>query len=187
MKENLDFKLKMIILAINELTTNTKRISINAGITASKMSTNEGKAFKIIAEEIRKLSDNATIELKNLETALADVRSLYSIINIAGRQRMLSQKIMKLKLLRANGHGDESSVDVELKKTVSLFEDSLVTLANFAINTQQINVLLLGANDTWSNFKGSIDSEDFSQAIHLNEKLLYEMNEITLAYEGLSG
>lgn len=187
MSESLDFQLRRILLAINELTKNTTIISINAGITASKMPTMEGKVFRVIAEEIRKLSHNSMNELDNLEAVLKDVRNLYNIINVAGRQRMLSQKIMKLKLLINSNHDSDFHYQEEYQKSVRLFEESLQFLGKCSMNSPEVNEALEIGSEIWQQFMQHLKSNELNQAIAINEKLLFQMNEVTKAYESLSG
>ena len=52
-------------------------------------------------------------------------KAMVSIINLAGRQRMLTQKMTKEKLLCVKGKSENSA---KLEKTVKLFDDSLTSL-----------------------------------------------------------
>jgi len=54
-------------------------------------------------------------------------KAMVTIVNLAGRQRMLSQKMTKEKLLLMNGKSDNSD---ELEQTVKLFDESLTLLTN---------------------------------------------------------
>lgn len=187
MEVTLDHKLGNVLNAINELAKLTTMISINAGITASKISSIEGRAFGVIVDEIRRLNLSSMNELQNLESVLADIRNLYYIINIAGRQRMLSQKIMKLKLLMNLGKGSLDQFRDEYYKSIRLFEESLEYLFQCQINTAEIRTQLDAGQRIWDQFKICLESNDEHKAISLNEQLLKQMNEVTMSYEKLSG
>jgi len=79
-------------------------------------------------EELLKVSNELVkrYEKSNKSTNYLDKARLH-IVNVAGRQRMLTQKMTKEKLLIAKGEKEYSD---KLQKTIKLFNDSLSALIN---------------------------------------------------------
>jgi nitrate/nitrite-specific signal transduction histidine kinase len=107
-------------------------------------------------------------------------------INLAGKQRMLTQKMTKELLLVANGI-DADANKANAKKTGELFESTLKDLTakckNDAIKTQLGVVAKL-----WEEYKGIIIKADTSDASlkkaeELNMPLLKNMNKAVKMYE----
>lgn len=91
----------------------------------------DGKALDYIVsknEYLLKISNELVkkYEKSNKATNYLDKARLH-IVNIAGRQRMLTQKMTKEKLLIVKGKSEYSA---KLEKTIKLFDDSLNALIN---------------------------------------------------------
>jgi len=109
------------------------------------------------------------------------------ILNIAGRQRMLSQKMAKEKLLIIQGKKEYKD---KLKKTIKLFDNSLKTLINgdekqkiIKPSNQQIREQLTKVSNIWSKLKPLYEKEklttkELAIIIKENPKLLYKMNKM---------
>ncbi len=107
-------------------------------------------------------------------------------INVAGRQRMLSQKVAKEALLAAQSIESRETVN----KTIALFESSHQNLLNGnkdagieAVDDPVIRQQLVAVEDLWKAYKKSIDayldkpSAEGMQAIHKQSPVvLKEMN-----------
>jgi len=113
-------------------------------------------------------------------------KSTLNLINIAGRQRMLTQKMTKEKLLLVKQ--SNKGYEEKLKKTVNLFDKSLLALINGDTSqditkptTEKIKGQLKKVDDIWKKLKPLYD-EPKSSAKSLefiilnNTKLLKEMN-----------
>lgn len=115
-------------------------------------------------------------------------------IDLAGKQRMLTQKMTKELLLVANGIEAESNTD-NLKKTVDLFERTLKGLvegdAELGLpGTKDENILeqLTAVQGLWAEYKSTLDKVDVSpeglkKAAEANLSLLKEMNKAVKMYE----
>ena len=156
------------------------------------------KSFKAnIDKVIAGKSDKATLEaiakenlplLKNMNQAVGMYAKasgskldpkIAKKINVAGKQRMLTQKMTKELLLVANGIDIDANKE-NLKKTANLFE---TTLKDLIANCKHDNVKkqLEVVAKLWGDYKGIIEKVDISEAglkkaEELNMPLLKEMN-----------
>jgi transcriptional regulator with XRE-family HTH domain len=107
------------------------------------------------------------------------------MINVAGRQRMLTQKMTKEKLLTL--HGDKTNLP-KLQKSIALFDTSLQALMHgdkaqdilMPSNNKVINQLNI-VSTLWSELKPLYEKENLTEAevesiISKNPQLLKEMN-----------
>jgi len=114
-------------------------------------------------------------------------KSRVHILNIAGRQRMLSQKMAKEKLLIIQGKKEYKD---KLKETIKLFDNSLKTLINgdekqkiIKPTNQQIKNQLTKVSNIWSKLKPLYEKEklttkELAIIIKDNPRLLSEMNKM---------
>ena len=124
----------------------------------------------------------------NLDPAMA------TTINLAGKQRMLTQKMTKELLLIANGI-DVDANKANLRKTVGLFERTLKGLfdgdADLGLpgtKNAAIRAQLEVVQGLWNEYKPVLDKADTSaaglaKAAKLNIPLLKEMNKAVKMYE----
>jgi nitrate/nitrite-specific signal transduction histidine kinase len=107
-------------------------------------------------------------------------------INLAGKQRMLTQKMTKELLLVANGI-DADANKANAKKTGELFETTLKGLTDKCKN-EDIKKQLESVAKLWANYKPIIEKADISddslkKAEELNMPLLKEMNKAVKMFE----
>jgi len=84
--------------------------------------------------------------------AINSKKSSGDIINIAGRQRMLSQKMASLYMLKVWGFNDDKFID-KLNNSILLFKQSKEILKNSNINTDEINNLLSSVDKSFMFFE----------------------------------
>jgi hypothetical protein len=152
-----------------------------------------GKSNKATLEAIAK--DNLPL-LKNMNKAVGMYAKasgskldpeMAKTINLAGKQRMLTQKMTKELLLVAN-EIDADANKANAKKTGELFESTLKDLTDKCKN-DDIKKQLGVVAGLWGDYKAIIEKGDTSEASlkkaeELNIPLLKEMNKAVKMYEG---
>lgn len=188
---NLSDRLNQLIESIERSARTAKMISFNAGVIAvrTRSATNESYAFEAVAEQIKSISDESVRSIASLRQILRELHQLSSTINLAGRQRMLSQKVMKLHLLRERSvdHSSRQSVDSEIEALVALFERSLSQLMSSPLNTRDIDRKLEETQLAWQAFIQSLERPDLALSAELNDRVLAVMNDAVTLYETLGG
>ncbi len=96
-----------------------------------------------LSEQLLNVSQNAVLKLEEISGAKID-----NIINISGRQRMLSQRIAKYYIAYQAGFQEESYVE-NLETAVSEFQSALKVLRAEKRNTGRINLLLDKMQTLW--------------------------------------
>jgi hypothetical protein len=109
------------------------------------------------------------------DMALQSLNSMQDVINIAGRQRMLSQRIIKSYLQVQLGLETEDSSS-ELSDAINLFQEQLNQLTSLG-NTRQEKQTLEKINDTWGQLQDFLakqqSQDDLVDLNYLGEDLLY--------------
>lgn len=127
----------------------------------------------------------AHAESQTVSTAKMDVATA---VNLSGRQRMLSQRMVKAYLMLGQGIATEDARSI-LKKSIELFEFQLATLRTFQ-PTPRVQGALAKLDSEWTKFKPLIvDTPSKEGAVALydaNEALQSAAHNLTLAYEVVS-
>jgi len=110
--------------------------------------------------------------------AVSQIQNISEAINIAGRQRMLSQKIAKNYIFLGLGINIDTATQ-EMKSTIDLFDSQLQNLITFAPN-QKIRIEFEKIQFTWAYFKKisalPVNKRNAAKMIDYSQRLLKETN-----------
>lgn len=112
-----------------------------------------------------------------------------NLVNVAGSQRYLSQRLAKSYFLSAAGLSDKALLD-QMAADKAEFTKNMATLAGASVNTAAIrNDLVLGEQQ-WIFFSASLDRDPDARGLRAvaasSENLLEVMNHLTVQYETVS-
>lgn len=136
------------------------------------------------SEDVLKLAQHATVLLEKHSGTPTG-----KLINVAGRERMLSQRIAKISMFRAWGIASPQMTQ-ELDAATREFSASLDLLNSAPQNTAAIRGELQLAGSQWLFFEEAIKQTGISRAEQLrniattSERILQVMDDVTGLYEG---
>ena len=121
-------------------------------------------------------------------TAQAETLSLSQAVNKAGRQRMLTERIVKYYCL-AGLDIDARNARAELYEAIELFETQFAELEVFSSH-EAVNTALVEVETLWPRFdaiaSGPVHREGARRLMSLNEEVLAATDRVVLALETLS-
>jgi len=133
-----------------------------------------------LSETLLETSHDVVLKLEALSKEKKD-----KIVNISGRQRMLSQRIAKYYIAYRQGFQDDNSVH-QLERAVQDFESALELLSNEKRNTPQIKAKLNKTQGYWNLVKGFfLDIKKGGLPVTVfasTDKIMGLMNEVTYMY-----
>jgi len=157
------------------------------------------KILKACDDAVHLLEEYATEQTSNKDQEIIyDKNGLSSAINLSGRQRMLSQRLLFLTTAKFYNIGDKAELGQKFSEGLTLFKQSLKELIACPKNTQEIDTELLGIIDEWEKVETNIlsimneteitvqEKEKFLDALKSSEQILFSFDEIVFLYERLA-
>ena len=142
------------------------------------------------AEELRMLAEDVLKESHRVVIMLQDESGTKKgrLVNIAGRQRMLSQRLSNLYMLQSWGFTSSEYSD-DYQRAMNEFKGALDELMSSPLNTAEINKKLAAAKREFHMFERSSHhktGEYIPLMVKMSaDKLLVIMNDVTGMYEKL--
>lgn len=155
-------------------------------LTGSEPNTESAKKIAIASEDVLKLAQQGTVQLETHSGTAAG-----KLINLAGRQRMLSQRIAKTSMLRAWGITSPQMAQ-ELDGAVREFANAQELIAAAPQNTPAIRNELQLARVQWLFFEealkqtGGSRAEQAKNIATTSERILQVMDHVTGMYEEIA-
>lgn len=134
------------------------------------------------------LAEQVVAQANALVLALesSGVTAQVGVINAAGRQRLLSQRMAKLALLQSTASDREAS-DRQLVETAAAFEEGMARLAQAPLSTPEIREMLERGRLAWEELRSAIPKAGQAAGrIRLaaaSEELLEVFDKLTEAYQ----
>lgn len=145
-----------------------------------------GKKIAVLNEEVLNLAHEGTVLLEKYSGTTAG-----KLINISGRQRMLSQRMAKFYQFRTWGIASPQMAG-ELQTAASEFVSAQELLTNAPQNTEQITRELQLGKTQWFFFESALKgqdganrSESMKNVATTSERILQVMDSVTKMYEAI--
>jgi len=187
-----------IIRGLDKVSELWQKFSPQIASVAQSGTVSNAQLSAIAAENVPLLKTmNKAVKLFEASSSASNLDpSLAKAINLAGRQRMLTQKMSKEFFFLAKGYQADMN-KAELAKTVALFDKTLNGLVNgdsgqglVAAPSDKIKAQLEIVKNLWVPFKAQIESTPSDSSIRAvadnNLPLLKEMNKAVGLFEAFS-
>ncbi|WP_317924032.1 type IV pili methyl-accepting chemotaxis transducer N-terminal domain-containing protein [Cupriavidus sp. TA19] len=155
-------------------------------LTGSEPNPENAKKIATASEDVLKLAQQGTVQLEKHSGTAAG-----KLINVAGRQRMLSQRIAKASMFRAWGITSPQMAR-ELDSATREFAAAQELLTVARQNTPAIRSELQLAGSQWLFFEEALNQTGVSRAEQLrniattSERILQVMDDVTGMYEAMA-
>jgi AmiR/NasT family two-component response regulator len=143
------------------------------------------------ASELGKLDEKAEAVLSQANALVLALESSglaarVHVINVAGRQRMLSQRMAKLALLQTIAT-DKAAAEALLAATAKEFEEGLAALNQAPLSTPEIRIMIGRGETAWKELRAAVPGAGQSagrmKVAGASEELLEVFDRLTEAYQ----
>ncbi len=152
-------------------------------IATADISRDQAESLRSLAEKLLAVAHKAVLQLEARSGS-----SQGHLVNIAGRQRMLTQRMGNLYVLMSWGF-DKPRYRADYDKAVHEFEVALEELMTAPENTPEIDQALVKVSQNWAMFKlgNKTNQGEYvpTLVVRMLDKMLVQMNRITGLYATL--
>ncbi|WP_157473149.1 hypothetical protein [Lentisphaera araneosa] len=103
---------------------------------------------------------------------------LLTLINRAGRQRMLTQELMKLHLIKSYNIPYRGHVNQDILECVESFNSTQVMLGAKPDNNLRVQKAISVVNEAWMKFIAAFETHELDDVVELNTVVLKEMDHL---------
>ena len=175
---NIKHNLNHVIKSMDDFSSKTNMVAINASIRASKLSTSEGAAFQILAREIQSMSSASKDKLEEIHSLINDIAVLSKLINKTGGQRLLLMRIVNAMIL-GNEKAQEGAMET--------FNNHLYDIECSTINTEESLALIERLKMEWIGFQHELITWSPQQATDQANDMIDTINLLIKEYEKYAG
>lgn len=149
-------------------------------IAITDISRDQAETLRALAEKLLAVAHQAVLQMEAQSGS-----NQGHLVNIAGRQRMLTQRMGNLYMLMSWGF-DKPRYRADYDKAVREFEAALEELMSAPENTAEIDQALVKVSQNWAMFKlgNKMGQGDYvpTLVVRMLDKMLVQMNRITGLY-----